>query len=245
MLWKGQWYICHDSFTHPVGLISGSRAHPTRYGFHLLGYSLRSVTSCMMALSSVTHTLRGLLGHWEHRGAPAKGTRPSRPGHQPMPPLRAQQASVLNSELPALKGAAMPLLAVRPGSRHPPLRQSISSHKLPERVWHVTVPRAHLSGYCSFLCPNVQMGQWKFPGALLVPHACGGICPSLSSFRVATWDLAGRVSALTSLSRQVGAGQGMALGPAGGGCAGHTPRSRQQASPCLLRPRALPLLPSS
>lgn len=92
----------------------------------------------MMALSPVTHTLQGLLGRWEqaeHRGAPAKGTRPSPPGSQTTPSFSTQQPSMLNLELPALKGAAMSPLAVRAGSWHPRLQQSMSSHKRPERLW--------------------------------------------------------------------------------------------------------------
>lgn len=199
----------------------------------------------MMALSPVTHTLQGLLGRWEqaeHRGAPAKGTRPSHPGSQTTPSLGTQQPSVLNLELPALQGAARSPLAVCPGSQHPRLWQSISSHKLPERLW---CPQSSPVWMVLISLPKRVDGRWKCPGALLVPHASGGICPSLSSFRVATWDLAGGVSALISLSRQVGAGQGVALGLAGGGCPGHTPHSWQQASPCRLRPRALPLHHSS
>lgn len=198
----------------------------------------------MMALSPVTHTLQGLLGRWEqaeHRGAPAKGTRPSPPGSQTTPSLSAQQPSMLNLELPALEGAAMSPLAVRVGP---------GTHAFGRACPHTSVlkgcgvPRAHLSAQCSFPCPDAQTGRRKFPGALPVPHASGGICPSLYSFRVATWDLAGGVSALISLSRQVGAAQGAALGLAGGGCPGHTPHSWQQASPWE-EPRALPLHPSS
>lgn len=91
----------------------------------------------------------------EHRGAPAKGTRPSHPGSQTTPSLGAQQPLCGTwSCLPSRELRGPRVLCVLGPGTHAFGRASPHTSFLKG----CGVPRAHLSGWCSLPCPDVQTG---------------------------------------------------------------------------------------